>query len=356
MSSGLRMLIAALLVGGCGIQVEANGQFSCPDGRCPIGLFCVDGACRPPPSTTPDAGLDAGLDADLPDAAADAALPGVCNDGIKNEGEECDDGDGINTNSCTNACKYAFCGDFILWGGVDDCNPAEVVNCTVRCYQCPAGAIDLDNGHCYGPVPTAAGDFASAVAACETLVGSHLLVPDETGELIGLDMLNPTVETWIGLIDPDRWLTGMPTGDIPWRAGQPTAPPSPDRPVIAKVPAPHTLMVAPSAAGPHPGVCEIEPWLTSPIDNHAYVIDWKLAADGAAAEARCATVDAPLVTLQGGTLQERHWLRTWLAPGRYCVEDVGGPGTCRTLVVDGPTAPTQLVPGCSQCRPLCEHD
>ena len=61
----------------------------------------------------PDALADVGPDA-LPDverdAEPDARVPG-CGDGIVDPGEQCDDGNDINTDACSNDCSDAFCGD-----------------------------------------------------------------------------------------------------------------------------------------------------------------------------------------------------------------------------------------------------
>jgi len=47
-----------------------------------------------------------------------------CGDGIVAAAEECDDGNTVNTDSCTAACKFAKCGDGIVGPGetCDDAN------------------------------------------------------------------------------------------------------------------------------------------------------------------------------------------------------------------------------------------
>ncbi|MFC1612647.1 malectin domain-containing carbohydrate-binding protein, partial [Patescibacteria group bacterium] len=39
---------------------------------------------------------------------------GSCGDGVKNTSEQCDDGNGVDTDGCTNECKIAICGDKIV--------------------------------------------------------------------------------------------------------------------------------------------------------------------------------------------------------------------------------------------------
>jgi cysteine-rich repeat protein len=45
-----------------------------------------------------------------------------CGDGILQANEECDDGNGYNTDGCTNDCKKAFCGDGFTYDGVEQCD------------------------------------------------------------------------------------------------------------------------------------------------------------------------------------------------------------------------------------------
>ncbi|MEE9202668.1 MAG: hypothetical protein V3U31_05700, partial [Dehalococcoidia bacterium] len=54
---------------------------------------------------------------------------GFCGNGVIDQGfEECDDGNGINNDSCTNSCTAAVCGDGIVWAGVEECDGGP--NCT----------------------------------------------------------------------------------------------------------------------------------------------------------------------------------------------------------------------------------
>jgi cysteine-rich repeat protein len=47
---------------------------------------------------------------------------GYCGDGHVDPGEECDDGNTNNNDSCTNACKRNVCGDGVLQTGVEECD------------------------------------------------------------------------------------------------------------------------------------------------------------------------------------------------------------------------------------------
>lgn len=45
-----------------------------------------------------------------------------CGNGVKEPGEECDDGNVDDTDACTSKCKVAFCGDGIVWQGMEACD------------------------------------------------------------------------------------------------------------------------------------------------------------------------------------------------------------------------------------------
>lgn len=71
----------------------------------------------------------------------------VCGNGVVDVGEECDDGDGVDENECTNACNLPICGDGITTPsageGCDDGNDLEFDACTNRCTRpvCGDGVV-----------------------------------------------------------------------------------------------------------------------------------------------------------------------------------------------------------------------
>lgn len=348
---GLALLAPLLVVAACSFSVDRGAaNFSCRDEQCPSGFDCVAELCVPTGTDAPDADtVDAAPDATPPDdASAPDGGPGVCGDGNVNDGEECDDGNGVTDDACTNACRFAICGDSIFRNGVENCSPGAP-DCTNRCFFCGEGGRDLENGNCYTSI--AATSWASARTFCENKIGRHLLVLDDVFDPDAMARLSVTEVSWIGLVAPTTWITGMPLASPNWAAGEPVVPPSPSRPGMVE--ANGAMRVAPDATTLRPAVCEEEPWFASPIDNHVYVVDWREVSNGLAAEDRCRTIGATTAILQGGTMRERGFLAFKLPPGRYCVRD-GGPGTCRTLVVTAART-TTLEVGCA-CRPLCEHE
>src|SRR4051812_22364245 len=74
----------------------------------------------------------------------------ICGNGIVEPGEDCDDGNLIATDSCTDVCKFAVCGDGItdLADGeeCDDGNTDENDNCTAACRAPACGDGKISDG------------------------------------------------------------------------------------------------------------------------------------------------------------------------------------------------------------------
>jgi cysteine-rich repeat protein len=93
-----------------GCEVAANGDILTHGQTNPAGVTCDTATC-----TASTCGTNAEVNA--------------------NAGEECDDGDDLDTNGCTTRCRYARCGDGIVQNGeqCDDGNDVEVDACTNAC-------------------------------------------------------------------------------------------------------------------------------------------------------------------------------------------------------------------------------
>ncbi len=78
----------------------------------------------------------------------EAGAPQRCGDGTIQAGEECDDGDTVNTNQCTNECRSAVCGDNIVqtWEQCDDGNKIDGDECSNVCKLAACGDGLVQNG------------------------------------------------------------------------------------------------------------------------------------------------------------------------------------------------------------------
>jgi len=74
----------------------------------------------------------------------------TCGNGIQEDGEECDDGNDSNNDSCTNACRNAQCGDYFVQPGeeCDDGNNNNNDSCRNNCElpRCGDGILDPAEG------------------------------------------------------------------------------------------------------------------------------------------------------------------------------------------------------------------
>ncbi|MEK6844600.1 MAG: Ig-like domain-containing protein [Nanoarchaeota archaeon] len=73
------------------------------------------------------------------------ASSATCRNGIQEGTEQCDDGNAINTDACTNSCIAAVCGDNIIRSGVETCDGNSRA-CTVSGYN----GLESCNAQCNG--------------------------------------------------------------------------------------------------------------------------------------------------------------------------------------------------------------
>lgn len=75
--------------------------------------------------------------------------PPGCGDGVVAGAEQCDDGNGDNTDDCLNNCVAAGCGDGFVWVGVESCDDAgESPQCNADCSPsaCGDGVVNEADG------------------------------------------------------------------------------------------------------------------------------------------------------------------------------------------------------------------
>jgi uncharacterized repeat protein (TIGR01451 family) len=101
-------------------------------------------------------GNDVGNTPDEDDEASVTTVPvpaAICGDGIVNGTDQCDDGNAVNTDACTDACTLPICGDGIV-NGTDQCDDANVSN-TDACTNACLFTVDLSlSKTASSPTPT----------------------------------------------------------------------------------------------------------------------------------------------------------------------------------------------------------
>jgi cysteine-rich repeat protein len=112
------------------------------------------GTCDPLPDCVLDAAETLGRDLATV-TYGEPRPPVVCGDGNIEAGEDCDDGNAIATDACTDTCQNARCGDGIVWEGVEECDDGNTVS-TDGCDACHlpvcgdgvrAGSEECDDGN-----------------------------------------------------------------------------------------------------------------------------------------------------------------------------------------------------------------
>ncbi len=117
--------VCRITTGGiCGKADICDGtSTSCADSHLPADTKVTGGLCCTGTSAT----------------ATNPTCQGGCGDGKPNTGEECDDGNTINNDKCTNLCALARCGDGITQPASEACDDGNTVdddtcrnNCTIK--------------------------------------------------------------------------------------------------------------------------------------------------------------------------------------------------------------------------------
>jgi len=158
-----------------------------------------------------------------------------CGNSIVDPGEECDDGNSSNDDSCMNNCQSARCGDGYVWVGTEECDDGNSSNtdaCLVGCVAATCG-----DGYLHAGVEPCDDGNASNTDAC--LVGcvaatcgdGHLWAGTETcddGNTTAGDGCSPNCAT--EALPVLHWATGQPAvwDDMTlYFAGEPHAPTTP---------------------------------------------------------------------------------------------------------------------------------
>ena len=79
------------------------------------------------------------------DKCTSACAPAACGDGFKQQGEACDDGNLVDTDPCTGVCMHNVCGDGHLNVGVEVCDDdVETAQCDADCTKPACGDGQLN--------------------------------------------------------------------------------------------------------------------------------------------------------------------------------------------------------------------
>ncbi len=204
---------------GCDLTCIIEG---CGNGRLDPGEQCDDG--------------QGGNSNTTPDACRLDCREAYCGDGVADTGEPCDDGNLLQTDACLNGCIAARCGDGHVQAGVEQCDDSNQTNgdgCDTSCnyeilttYTMPAATttvtetmtanqtvtIELEvtaTSYLYAEV------FTTLATACNGYTELRLYQDDGT-TLIGSDTfdglgscskIDPTIDTWALLTPGTYYLT-----------------------------------------------------------------------------------------------------------------------------------------------------
>lgn len=133
-----RALAGSLVLAACWANPSEKGDYIDPT----MTTSSTTSTSEPTTSTTTTQGptsettLDTSTE-DTTNSDTSTTAPTFCGDGILNDGEECDDGNTDNTDTCLDTCKAALCGDgFIQADSEEKCDDGNETNddeCTNAC-------------------------------------------------------------------------------------------------------------------------------------------------------------------------------------------------------------------------------
>lgn len=156
--AGVIAVVVACAAPGCGFDatIPAGALLTCLRGEeCPAETVCVEALrlCLPPGDCVVAEGRVGVAAPDGSACSAGICVGGLCGaprcgDALLTAPEECDDGNGVETDGCTSTCELARCGDGVVQLGVERCddgNRQAGDGCTADCAKvevCGDGLLD----------------------------------------------------------------------------------------------------------------------------------------------------------------------------------------------------------------------
>lgn len=160
--------------------------------------FEVSGSTQPGPMELPP----------IPSVFEDSFEALRCPNGVVEDGEQCDDGNLVETDSCTSLCRIAVV-----------CNTTTL----------PSGdrfAVDPVSGHCYASFDSEMTSFDDAQSACESAGGYLASVGGTEENTLLLSVQNTAENPWLGASDSEIegvfvWVTSEPFTFANFALGEP---------------------------------------------------------------------------------------------------------------------------------------
>lgn len=141
---------------------------------------------------------------------AAGSVSAACPDDVLDPGEQCDDGNLIETDGCTSLCGYGVvCDESALPGG-------------------DRFAVDPQSGRCYASFDDDMTTFQTAASACQGIGGHLVTISGASEDAVARSVQNPSQNPWIGAtddaVDVDAvfdWVTGEPFFFTSFAPGEP---------------------------------------------------------------------------------------------------------------------------------------
>jgi cysteine-rich repeat protein len=194
-----------------GIRSDGYGPACVVGSVCSNGVNCLFGYCPI---------IDAGAASNDGGSGDDSGpgFPGVCGDGQRNSGENCDDGNQVDDDACRNDCRAAACGDGVVRSDLgprnsdyevcDDGNDSDHDACTNSCVVANCGDGILRSDLAEGDLAYEACDDGNELSTDGCVEGCRVAACGDGFIRVGLEACDPGIGALQGLCDERCALVG----------------------------------------------------------------------------------------------------------------------------------------------------